>query len=65
MGFKIKPKIERYVPHKLESGSYAIADVKTGELRRKEDSYRILKFAFRSWAQHECKKLNQEEEDLS
>lgn len=63
MGFKIKPKIERFVPHELESGSHGITDLQTGELLRREDEHhRIKTFAFKSWAQHECDTLNRNED---
>ena len=62
MVFDIKPKIDRYIPFELESGMFAVSDTKTGELVRKKEGYRILTFAFKSWAQHECNKLNRIEE---
>jgi len=63
MGFNIKPNIERFTPHELESSNHGIMDLKTGELLRRDDSqHRIRTFAFKSWAQHECDQLNAKED---
>ena len=59
MGFNIKPKIERFTPHELESGTHGIMDLQSGELLRRDGQHhRIKTYAFKSWAQHECDKLN-------
>lgn len=61
MGFNIKPRLERFVPHELESGSHGIMDTHSGELmRREEKAHRIRTFLFKSWCQHECDKLNRD-----
>jgi len=61
MGFNIKVNLERFTVHPLESGSHGIMDVKTGELLRRDgESHRIRTFLFKSWAQHECDKLNKD-----
>jgi hypothetical protein len=65
MGFNIKPRIERFTPHNLESGTHGIMDLRTGELLRRDDSlHRIRTFAFKSWAQHECDQLNLKEDSV-
>lgn len=63
MGFNIKPKIERFTPHELESGSHGIMDKQTGELLRKETTFRIETYAFKSWAQWQCDQLNRQHEE--
>lgn len=63
MGFNIKPKIERFSPHELESGSHGIMDKQTGELlRKKKEPHRIETYVFKSWAQYHCDLLNRQAE---
>ena len=62
MGFKIKPKLERYAPTPLSKG-WGIMDMKTGEILKKENTrYRIERFGCRAWAKTRCDQLNKEKD---
>jgi hypothetical protein len=61
MGFKIKPNLDRFVPHPLETG-WGIMDATTGEIRRMEGHrHRIERYSSKGWAAKRCKDLNKED----
>lgn len=62
MGFKIKPKLNRYIPYALTKG-WGVMDLHTGEILKKEDTkHRIERYQHQSWAQKRCNELNKPED---
>jgi len=61
MVFKIKPKIERFIPHQLRKG-WGVVDLKTGEIKKSEQKNRIERYSHRAWAKKRCDELNKPED---
>jgi hypothetical protein len=58
---EIKPKIGRYVPHKITEKSWGIIDRRTGELKRNELGS-LDRYPYK-WVIQKCKELNEKKDE--